>query len=743
MLGTFTLALALAFTVADPRPELVELQLAGKHRQALARVEQELAERPEPSRRLGLSYLRGHLLDATGKLNEAIQAFLDTIGEAPQLKLYSLYRVALDQDRLGHPEVAAGLVARVPATAPKSPLVPAAVRLLAHTLAEGGDCQLLRGVAPEALPAPQRREIQLAQGDCALRTGYPELGRGLLARMLAENRADEPARGAADRLAGLISEAERGRLQMLIGFTFHQHREFDRALRHLRQAAGRGDGLSGRDAYDTQLTIGLSMLSEQRFGEASLAFARLSGLARSPGERARALYHEGLAHELRSAWPAADTRFRQAYLAEPQGRDWAAPALLSALRLEWRQGAEASALTLYQRLTERPEWRDEAARAALFLAASDLVRGRRDRARPWLEQASLGGRDERLEIAYWSGRLAELERNGRGAVARYLEVLRGNPYHPLARAAQARLTAEPLARTAAAEGRRLAASWSPAEVYGGWLLLGGDPAGQAAQRKLEQLLLADRSAAPYLRLSEVPVRRWPLWDADLSGPEEMLLALGVWHEGAPAVREHFPLGEPSLAFTGGLLLARGGEIARSIAFAEALRDRAPGRVPLALQPRAFRRLLFPLPYPEAILAQGRMRGVDSGLLAALIREESRFDVSALSPATNRGLTRLAPATARRLAGQLNLDRLAPEALYRPERSIALGATYLGALIKSFGGAPMPAVAAYDAGETQAAVWRNQCFSQEPEEYFTKIGRRETRDYVRRVLGARVQYAELY
>ncbi len=734
MFGTLTLALAV--TVADPRPELVELQLAGEPRQALARVEQELTERPEPSRWLGLKFLQGHLLDAVGKLDEASKAFVDAMGETPALRLYSRYRLALDHDRMGHPEMAAGLVAKVAAEDPKSPLIPEAVRLLAHTIGEGGDCRLLGGLRPELLPPMQRREIQLAQGDCALRTGSLELARGLLASLLAENRADGCARGAADRLAGLVSEAERGRLPMLIGFTFHQHREFDRALRHLQRAVGRGDALSGRDAKETQLTIGLAMLSEQRYAEASAAFARLGALAKSPAERARALYHEGLAHELGGAGAVADTRFRQAYLAEPQGRGWAAPALLSALRLEWRGGAEAAALSLYQRLSERPEWSGEAARAALFLAASDLVRDRRDRVRPWLEQA-LGSREDRVEAVYWSGRLAELERNRRSAVARYLEVLRADPDHPLAWAARTRLAAEPLARTASAEGRALASSSSLDDVYGAWLLLDGDePAGQTARRKLERMLLADRNAAPYLKLSEVPVRRWPLWKAELSSPEDLLLALGVWHEGAPAVREHFPLSNPSLAFTGGLLLARGGNIARSIALAEALRARAPGRLPLALQPRAYRRLLYPFPYQAALIAQGRMRGVDVQLLAALIREESRFDTSAL-------LTRLPPATARRLAEQLDLDRMAPEVFYRPEVSIALGATYLGGLLKGFGGVPLPAIAAYDAGETQAMVWRGQCFSQEPEEYFTKIGRRETRDYVRRVLAARAQYAELY
>jgi hypothetical protein len=488
---------------------------------------------------------------------------------------------------------------------------------------------------------------------------------------------------------------------------------------------------------------GLSMLSEQRYGEASLAFARLATLARTPFDQARAFYHEGWAHELRGAWPAAGSRFRAAFNAEPQGISWAAPSLLSALRIDWRSGAENSALALYQRLTARPEWRAEAARAALFLAASDIVRGRRDRARPWLAQAALGTREDRLEAAYWSGRLAELENDLRGAVLRYVDVLRTDPYHPLARSARSRLAAAPLARVSDAEGRRLASSRLVNEVHAAWLLLGEGPAGQSAQRRLEQMLAADRSAAPYLRLAEVPVRRWPLWNSGIDRPEEMLLALGLWSDGAPAVRDHFPLSNPSLAFTGGLLLARGGEISRSITVAEALRSRAPERLPLALQPEAYRRLLYPFPYQSHIIAQGRMRGIDPHLLTALLRVESRFDTSALHPAANRGLTRLPPPTARRLAAQLNLGRISPENLYRPETSIALAASYLSALQRDFGGAQIPAVAAYAAGETQATVWRSQCFSQEPEELFTKIGGRAMREYVRQVVGGQAVYAELY
>jgi hypothetical protein len=119
MFGTLTLALAV--TVSDPRPELVELELAGKTQEALARVAQEIAQHPEDSRRLGLDYLHGHLLDRVGRPQDAGQAFVRVMARSPTLRFYGRYRLALDSDVTGHPEVAAGLVSTVVAGDPTSP----------------------------------------------------------------------------------------------------------------------------------------------------------------------------------------------------------------------------------------------------------------------------------------------------------------------------------------------------------------------------------------------------------------------------------------------------------------------------------------------------------------------------------------------------------------------------------------------------------------------------------------------
>ena len=172
MIAPLVVALALA---VDPRPELVELQLAGRPLETLARTERVLAEQPSEAERLGLDYLRGHLLDLLGRPREAVAAFAATLTRTPRLAFYSRYRMALEQERMGHPEVAAGLVATAVVQAdPGSPLLPEALRLLARTLARGGDCRLLQGASPEALALAERRRLLLTQADCSLRAGDQE-----------------------------------------------------------------------------------------------------------------------------------------------------------------------------------------------------------------------------------------------------------------------------------------------------------------------------------------------------------------------------------------------------------------------------------------------------------------------------------------------------------------------------------------------------------------------------------------
>ncbi|HTQ80909.1 MAG TPA: lytic transglycosylase domain-containing protein [Thermoanaerobaculia bacterium] len=736
------LVLTLVLAVGDPRPELVQLQLEKRHGEALRRLDRAGVEEAELAHRLGLDYLRGTLLELLGRRQDAMDAFAAAMAETPLLLSYSRYRLALAQERAGHPEVAAGLVAATVAADPNSPLLPDAVRLLSLALAQGGDCRLLGRLLPERMPPRQRREILLAQADCAKRGGQRELARGMLVELLKDDRRDEVARQTAFRLARMVPETERGEVPRLLGLAFEQHREFERALLQLKRVLP-ADSKEAPD-YEVSYAIARSHFWQGRYSTSGVLFRDLAKRTASPEDKATALYQEARSFELLGHWKTASAAFRQAYLANPGGA-WAAPSLLSALRLDWRAGDERSALVLYDQLCARLPWRETAARASLFLSASDVVRHRSDRARPWLERAATAGsRDDQVEVFYWRGRLAELTGEARGAVAAYLGALRADLYHPLSRSALARLGNIGLLRTAAAEGRRFAASSRVDDLVAAWILLGEDnPVGALARRKLRQALLAEHSSGPFLRLAEVPVDRWPLWQAQLNRPEEVLLGLGLWHEGAPALREHFPLADPALAFTAALELSRAGETKLAMDLAEDLRIRTPDRLPLALQPEVYAKLLYPLSYRDLITTQAKKRGISPFLLAAVLREESRFDPGALSTASARGLAQFELPTAQHLAGASGEKSPTSEDLLRPEVAISLGAAYLAELLQALGGSPPLAAAAYNSGKPQVQLWRSYCYSAEPEEFFTKIGFLETRTYVRRVLTSWSQYARIY
>lgn len=729
-----------AVGVTDPRPALVEAQLDDRLDEALAATERALAEGGDEAAALGLDYLRGHLLDRLGRRREAADAFGRALTTAPRLELHCRFRLATYQERSGHPEVAAGLIATVVARAPPGPLLDDATELLARTLAAGGDCRLLGGIERARLAARNRRRLEVSAADCE-RNAHPDRARALYLKVLRETEEDEPAGLAAEGLATLAGDAPDAEVALLLGRTFHWHRRFDRARPYLeRVAAGFGPSLSG-EQFGVVYSLVRGRFWQQDLTAAAAGFGALAGRTGDRRRQAQALYQQARSLELAEIEPAAAT-FRRVYLADPLG-DFADAALIGALRLEWRRGDETAGGEVYDLLIGRRQWIPVAARASLFLAATDLVRARRDRAGRWLDLAERAGRSVDLEIGYWRGRLAELDGEPAAAVGQYLRIALRDRFHPLAVDARRRLDGPGLVGVARAHGRRLAASLQPDDLYGAWLLLGeGSPAGRAALDRLRASLATDRTLAAVLTLAPVPVRRWPLWTTPLREPEDLLLALGIWGEGAPAVGRHFPLTDPDLAYTGSLLLARAGETRRALAQADVERRRA-ARLVSPLVPAGLRRLLYPFAFSETLVAQAMRRRIDPYLLAAILREESRFDPRALSPASARGLAQFVEPTARELGRRIGLGDLTADDLYRPEVAITLAAAHLRELADRFGGTTPAAVAAYNAGEPQAELWRRYCVSDEPAEYFTKVSFVETRGYVEKVLRSWGQYRDIY
>ena len=708
-------------------------------------IERALAEDPAAARALGLDYLRGHLLHLLDRRQEALEAFAATMSSTPELGAHSRYRLALEQEKLGHPEVAAGLVATLLRSGPPKTLVGPAMRLLRRTVLAGGDCRVLRGLEPSKFRTTDRRELTLARAECQARNNDLAGALSGWQRLLEDDRADPVARVAAERLAAAEPEKKSARTHMLIGLAFHHHREFNTAVYHLARAlvqvpASRDIG--HRELWELRYALARSHFWEARYPAAAAAFGAVAEDMDDPRRKAQALYQKARCYELSGRWEEAVRQFREAYLAEPSGRS-ADATLIAGMRLEWLLGREEEALGHLEKLLAKRHY-NTASRALLFLAATDVLNGRSDRAGPWLRQARELRRVPPREVHYWQGRLAELKKDPADAVGHFLKTIRDDPYHPLAHGARLRLRGETLAPVALVTAREKAASASLGEVYDAWLLLPPNhPLHPKVRQNLEHQLVGERSVTSFLDLEVKPVSDWPLWGSRLDRPEEMLLALGLFQEGGSVVLRHFPVARPELAFTGSLILARTGDTRRSLYIAEILSKRVPNQLPRPLLPLEFRRLLYPFAYQDQILSEADRRKIDPHLLAGIIREESRFDPRAFSMASARGLTQFVFPTAREVASRHEIGEVAPQDLERPEIAIALGAAYLHQLHEEFGGSLPEVVAAYNAGEPQSKLWRRYCISDEPEEYLTKVAFRETRNYLAKVLTSRAQYHELY
>ncbi len=738
-------ALLAGAAAADPRIALVEQQVERKHKEALRAVEKALEDDPAAAQRLGLDYLRGHLLLLLDRRQEALQAFATSMGATPELEAYSRFRLAREQEELGHPEVAAGLVATLLASNPPRGLIGPAMRLLERTISRGGDCRLLNGLNRRRFSSRDRRRLTLARAECTARGGDPAAAEQQLFQLLEESRSDDVALAAAGRIAGRAPAERSARSHLLLGFAFYEHRDFTTAIQHLARALVRlpsAKDITQREAFDCRYALARSHFWQERFDAAAAAFGTLVKTTQNPTQRAQVAYQRARSLELDGLWNQAASAFDQALQQDPTGR-WADAALISQMRLQWRMGAEPQALASLEALVTKRKL-NAASRALLFLASSELVEGRTDRAGSWLARAQQLGRSPQQEIDYWRGRLEEASGKPATAVVRYIAAAQRNPHHPFGKAALGRLTSNGLGPAARARASRLAGSTELSDLYASWLLLGdSESQGRRARHRLEQRLWNDQRVTPYLRLAREPTADWPLWQATLRRPEEMLLALGIFEEGASVVLRHFPVAQPGLAFTGSIVLAQSGETKRALYIAEILAKRIPDGVPLQLLPSSYRRLLFPFGYGYLILSESDRFQIDPHLLAAIIREESRFDPSAVSAASARGLTQFVLPTARRMAKKIGLDPISPRDLERPEIAITLGAAYLNELSERFAGSMPQAVAGYNAGEPQAELWRRYCLSDEEEEFLTKVAFRETRAYLAKVLTSREHYHQLY
>lgn len=152
--------------------------------------------------------------------------------------------------------------------------------------------------------------------------------------------------------------------------------------------------------------------------------------------------------------------------------------------------------------------------------------------------------------------------------------------------------------------------------------------------------------------------------------------------------------------------------------------------------RAINEVTLPLRHEDIIRQQARQKQVDASLIAGVIYVESRFR-NQTSRADARGLMQITPQTARHIEDESGGTDFVLEDLSDPDINIRYGTFYLRQLLDAYGGKEVPALAAYNAGPSQAHAWGGETMDVDD------ISWPETRAYVEEVLDKRRAYRDAY
>ena len=166
-------------------------------------------------------------------------------------------------------------------------------------------------------------------------------------------------------------------------------------------------------------------------------------------------------------------------------------------------------------------------------------------------------------------------------------------------------------------------------------------------------------------------------------------------------------------------------------------------MPFDQAPVTFWQLAFPLPYRSSIDRYSRDESLDPFLVAALIRQESEFNMRVISHANAYGLMQVLPANGRELARHFGIRRMPADQLLTADRNVQLGTYYFRNLLNSYGGQTELALASYNAGPGRANLWRTWGPFREPAEFIEAVPFHETRGYVQIVLRNADVYQHLY
>ncbi|MDR0572182.1 MAG: lytic transglycosylase domain-containing protein [Rickettsiales bacterium] len=186
-----------------------------------------------------------------------------------------------------------------------------------------------------------------------------------------------------------------------------------------------------------------------------------------------------------------------------------------------------------------------------------------------------------------------------------------------------------------------------------------------------------------------------------------------------------------------------GEISELIEILETFNDE---NIIIPLAKLASHRMVFFLKHLFPMLRSVKKSEAESGLIHAIIKQESGFVIKAESVAGALGFMQIMPATAKQLCKDLRITYSQYKLQHDPQYNIVLGKHYIRTLLRRYKESKVLAIAAYNAGPSNCNRWlqdygdpRDENTISSVVNWVESIPFKETRNYVKRVLENLIVY----
>ena len=177
-----------------------------------------------------------------------------------------------------------------------------------------------------------------------------------------------------------------------------------------------------------------------------------------------------------------------------------------------------------------------------------------------------------------------------------------------------------------------------------------------------------------------------------------------------------------------------------------------GQLPIQLY-----KTLYPFHYADEIIENAKDYNIDPLFVAAMIREESRYNAEVVSPAGARGLMQVMVPTGKAIAKKIKFPDFKGEMLFNPKVNIQFGTWYMSDLMREFDNNCSLVSGAYNGGPNRIKGWLQKAKPEKVtnlsptsiisqidiDEFVENIPIDETRRHIKKVMDSYSIYRYLY